>query len=137
MTDKKIPDLNDVRVHLADDASDAILEFITETDSVNYTITQDLLMKLLGRLGDLNASWESKREEIDPTAGKAGEIRPMTAIRATAFSTASIPNTEEGAVIFQTVTGPQSFALPKAAMVLLGQSLVREAERDPKLPRQN
>ncbi|WP_321362591.1 hypothetical protein [uncultured Celeribacter sp.] len=137
MTDNAPKELQDVHVHLADDASTAGLECVTADGNHGFTITQDLLMKLVGRLGDLNAIWETKRLEIDPHAGKAGDMAPMTAIRPKSFSTASIPDSDGAAVIFQTATGPQAFAMPKDAMVQLAQTLLREAERHPKKPRQH
>lgn len=129
MAEKGIPYVDDIKLHLIDDVSFAVIEFIAGNDASSFAITQDMQMKLVGRLEDLGAEWTKRREQIDPFAGKAGDVTAMTAIRPHSVNTATIPNSDESAIIFETAHGPKAFAMPKAAMVALAQKLLREAER--------
>lgn len=137
MEDKDAPYMDGLKLHMANDASHTVIEIVTGDDATRFALTQDMLMLVLAKLRDLNAEWEKRRRQIDPTAGNAGDIAPMTATRVISFNTASIPETEEGAIVFETVHGPQAFAIPKAAMPLLAQRLLAEAERSPKMPRKS
>jgi len=125
--------VEDVRVYLAETADSAVLAFFTGSKATRLAITHDMLMKLMGRLYDINAVWDKLRRQIDPNSGQADETISMIGIRASAVNTGTIRGTDEAAIIFETELGPHVFAIPKAAMVQLADKLLREAERQPKL----
>lgn len=129
MTDKGVPFIDDIRTFLSDDAGHAVIDIVTGPHMQKFAVTQADLMMIIGKLQLLNAEMEKRRREIDPGAGKAGDTVPLTAIKASSVNTATVPGTDEGAVIFQTMSGPQAFLLTKEAMVLLAQSLLGEAGR--------
>ena len=134
MTDKGTPYIDDVKTHLHETASVAVLQFVTGGETTELAISQAMLMKLIGNLGLLNAEWEKMRRLIDPQAGKAGDTTAMTATRPYSVNSAAIPGTDEAAIIFDTAQGPQAFAIPKDALVEVAQKLLREAEREVRKP---
>lgn len=134
MREKRAPYIDDIRLHLADDAGHAILAVKHGTKTTELAVAPDTLMLLIGKLQHLNAEMETRRKQIDPSAGKAGDSRPLTAIRPTSVQTASVPGTDEAAIIFETRQGPQAFAIPRAAMTEVAQKLLREAKRTPQKP---
>lgn len=134
MSKENIPFVDDIRTHLDETASAAVVEVVAGQRTERFELTLDMSMMLIRKLGQLNAIWEKRRRQIDPNAGNAGDVVAMTAIRAHSVDTASVPGTAEGAIIFHTAQGPQAFAIPKAAMAQIAQKLLREAERDPAPP---
>lgn len=129
MTDKPTPFIDDVRFFLADGIDHAVLEFELGPEVIRLALGQELVQLLIGRLGDLSAQMETRRRQIDPTAGQAGDAVRMTAVKPETVRVATVPGTEDGAVIFQTLSGPKAFLMPKQAMTDLAHQLLREAER--------
>lgn len=129
MADHKPQNIDDIRVHLANDASEAILSLVSGAEGKSFAITQDMLMLMLGKLRDLNFAWEKRRREIDPHAGKAGDTMAMTAIKPQSVRTATVPGRDASAIIFETIHGPQAFLLPKEQLEQLGNRLIAEAAR--------
>lgn len=134
MTDKGTPYIDDVRIYMHESASHAVLGFATGGETLELAITQDMLMKLIGDLQDLNAHWETRRRQVDPGAGKPGDTVAMAATRPEAVSFSTNLTTGDLAIVFSTQAGPQAFEIPKAAVPHLVDKMLRETERKAQKP---
>ncbi|CAN7257082.1 hypothetical protein [Brucella pseudogrignonensis] len=128
--------LDDIRLRIADDASNALIELITGRDVSMAAVTQDQLSDLIERLEALAFEWEKQRRAIDPNAGKPGDVTALTVTRPTEISTAKVPDFEGVGVVFQTNGAPRAFAITNKEAKALADRLILEANTpSPKIVR--
>ena len=137
MAEQGAPIINEVSFRLSPDASFSLFDIRTGSTTQTFGIEQNQVAYLIGMLRDLGKVWEDKRRELDPVAGKPGDVMSMTAIKPKNVKVAKMMNSDAWCMIFETKYGPQTFLLGEPDLVQLAHVMLAEVANPPKDPTKN